>query len=137
MISTKNRSKKSLDAFAPGGGFEDLRVTFYERLRHERAHLAAVGAALARGEENPASMFSDLQFRAHKLRGGALIFEFTEIADAAGALEHAAAAAADRRSDAVGTDDAVRAALAALVRLSDAAHSGAVSRAGDVSPVRE
>jgi HPt (histidine-containing phosphotransfer) domain-containing protein len=64
-----------------------------------------------------------LQYRAHRLRGSAAIFEVEEIAAAANELEQAAACASVAHAD--NTDAAVWSALVALVRLMG--HAGAVA----------
>jgi hypothetical protein len=84
-------------------------------MESERVHFVTLSAALARAEENPSWIFDDLKQRAHKLQGGAAIFEESEVAVAAGALEAAALQAAQSR--ATNTDENVWAALVALVRL--------------------
>jgi hypothetical protein len=96
-------------------GFESLRLAFQARLESERVHFVTLSAALARADENPAWIFEDLQFRAHRLQGGAAIFDEAEVASAACALENAAVVAAKSRAD--NTDEHVWAALVALVRL--------------------
>src|SRR5579872_115031 len=96
-------------------GFESLRLAFQARLESERVHFVTLSAALARADENPAWIFEDLQFRAHRLQGGAAIFDEAEVASAAGALEAAAVHAAKSRAD--NTDEQVWEALVRLVRL--------------------
>jgi HPt (histidine-containing phosphotransfer) domain-containing protein len=96
-------------------GFKNLRQAFQARLESERVHLVTLSAALARAEENPTWIFEDLVYRAHRLQGGAAIFEESEVAVAAGKLESAAVNAAESRAE--NTDEDVWAALEALVRL--------------------
>jgi len=96
-------------------GFENLRQAFHARLESERVHFVTLSAALARAEENPVWIFEDLVYRAHRLQGGAAIFEESEVAVAAGKLENAAVIAAQSRAD--NTDENVWAALEALVKL--------------------
>jgi hypothetical protein len=96
-------------------GFESLRQAFHARLESERVHFFTLSAALARAEENPVWIFEDLVYRAHRLQGGAAIFEESEVAVAAGKLESAAVNAAESRAE--NTDEDVWAALEALVRL--------------------
>ena len=96
-------------------GFESLRQAFQARLESERVHLVTLSAALARADENPTWIFEDLVYRAHRLQGGAAIFEESEVAVAAGKLESAAVNAAQSRAD--NTDENVWAALEALVKL--------------------
>jgi chemotaxis protein histidine kinase CheA len=105
-------------------GFEDLRHAFHARLESERVHFVSLSAALARAEENPAWIFEDLQFRAHRLQGGASIFEETDVAQAAHALEEAAVSASKARAD--NTDEKVWAALVTLVQLMGCSQAGAV-----------
>ncbi len=115
MGSTRQRSRKARVRVSPEDDFDGLRDVFHARLHSERAHLVTLSAALAGTEENPARIFDDLVFRAHRLRGGAAIFEVAEIAAAANELEQAAVAASTAHAN--NTDAAVCAALAALVRL--------------------
>jgi mevalonate pyrophosphate decarboxylase len=95
--------------------FESLRQAFHARLESERVHFVTLSAALARAEENPARIFEDLVYRAHRLQGGAAIFEESAVALAAGKLESAAVVAAQSRAD--NTNEEVWAALEALVKL--------------------
>jgi hypothetical protein len=96
-------------------GFESLRQAFHARLESERVHLVTLCAALARAEESPMWIFEDLVYRAHRLQGGAAIFEESEVEVAAGKLESAAVNAAESRAE--NTDEDVWVALEALVRL--------------------
>ncbi len=95
--------------------FESLRQAFHARLESERVHFATLSAALARADENPAWIFEDLVYRAHRLQGGAAIFQESEVAKAAGRLESAAVAAAQSRAE--NTDEDVWSALEALVKV--------------------
>jgi hypothetical protein len=115
MTSTKRQPRKAVSQSAPDDGLDELRLAFHTRLQNDRVHFAALSAALARAEGSPAWIFQDLQFRAHKIRGGAAIFEITEIEAAAGALEQAAISASMSNAD--NTDPAVWTALVGLVRL--------------------
>jgi HPt (histidine-containing phosphotransfer) domain-containing protein len=99
----------------PGDGFDELRDAFQTRLKGDRVHFVVLSAALARSQENPTQIFDDLQYRAHRLRGSASIFEVADIASAAEELEHAAASASASHAD--NTDPAVWSALVTLVRL--------------------
>lgn len=96
-------------------GFEDLRDAFRARLARERMHFTTASAALAAVGGDPASVYNDLQERARRLHGGAMIFEFGEVAAAASTLEHAALLASTSHCD--NTDGAVWAALIFLVEL--------------------
>ncbi len=102
-------------AVVPGDGFDELRDAFQTRLKGDRVHFVVLSAALARNQENPIRIFDDLQYRAHRLRGSASIFEVLEIASAAKELEQAAAMASAEHAD--NTDPAVWSALVTLVRL--------------------
>ncbi len=102
-------------AVPPRDGFDELRDAFQARLKGDRVHFVVLSAALARTEENPTGIFDDLQYRAHRLRGSASIFEVAEIAAAAKELEQAAAAASVGHAD--NADPAVWSALVTLVRL--------------------
>lgn len=96
-------------------GLEELRAAFLAKLHNERVQFVALSAALARAEEDADSIFLDLRDRAHKMRGGAAVFEIPELASAARALEIAAIAAG--AAGAGNNDDEVWDALVALVRL--------------------
>jgi Hpt domain len=115
MGSIRRRPRQAAEPPKTEDSFESLRVAFHERMESERVHFVTLSAALARAEENPSWIFEDLQFRAHRLQGGASIFEESEVAMAAGALEQAAVLAAQSR--ATNTDENVWTALVALVRL--------------------
>jgi HPt (histidine-containing phosphotransfer) domain-containing protein len=99
----------------PNDGFDALRLAFFGRLQSERVQLVNLSAALARNEDNPGSIFDDLVFVAHRLRGGAAIFDLPEIAAAGNALEQAAATAS--ATHASHADAGVWAALVSLVDL--------------------
>ena len=118
MGSTRPVSRQIQEA---DDSFETLRHAFHARLGSESVYFVTLSAALARAEENPALIFQDLQFRAHRLQGGAAIFEESEVAQAAGVLEHAAAQAAQSR--AANTDEGVRSALQSLVSLMNRYHA--------------
>jgi hypothetical protein len=113
-----NRLGASADA--GGDGFDELQLAFRARLRSERVRYVTLGAALAGAAESPASIFRDLEFCAHKTRGGAAIFAMLEVAAAACALEQAATSAANSHAD--NADAAVGTALKALVRLLGQVH---------------
>jgi hypothetical protein len=116
MGSTRHRPRHTaVPVETEDDGFETLRLAFQARLESERVHFVTLSAALARADENPAWIFEDLQYRAHRLQGGAAIFDEAEVALAAEALEQAAVVAAQTRAD--NTDENVWAALVSLVRL--------------------
>lgn len=115
MKPTRRRSSRAASASSANDGLEDMRLAFCARLQSERVHLVTLSAALARAEESPGWIFQDLQFRAHKMRGGAAIFEMAEVAALARALEEAASAACMSKAD--NSDPAVWTALVAMVGL--------------------
>jgi HPt (histidine-containing phosphotransfer) domain-containing protein len=115
MARTNNQPRAAAAPAESGDGFDELREVFQARLKGDRVHFVVLSAALARTDENPTRIFADLQYRAHRLRGSAAIFEVTEVAAAANALEQAAASASQAHAD--NTDPAVWSALVALVRL--------------------
>jgi HPt (histidine-containing phosphotransfer) domain-containing protein len=122
MGSIKRRPRKAPATEIIEDGFESLRHAFHARLESERVHLVSLSAALARAEENPSWIFEDLQFRAHRLQGGASIFEVTDVARAAHELEQAAVTASKARAD--NTDEKVWAALVTLVQLMGSNRAG-------------
>jgi hypothetical protein len=79
--------------------FEELREAFFARLRSDTVRLTTFAAALAHTEGDPACTFEDIQLFAHRLRGGAAIFETPEVGIAANALEQAAASASVAHAD--------------------------------------
>jgi HPt (histidine-containing phosphotransfer) domain-containing protein len=115
MTFTRRRKPSAATGFESGDNFEDLRSAFYARLQLERVHFVTLSAAFARTAEDPAWIFGDLRDRAHKIRGGAAIFEIPDVTAAACALELAAISAT--MSHANNGDAAVWTALVALVEL--------------------
>ncbi len=115
MGSIKHNPRPVASASERLAASEKLRDLFAVRLQSERVHFVTLSAALARAEECPAGIFDDLTFRAHRLRGAAATFEFSDLAAAAGALERASFAAANSRAE--HTDPDVWEALVALVEL--------------------
>lgn len=109
---------------SPRDELEDLRVAFNVRMEGDLAYFLDAIAALANPEVKAAPMFDELHSRAHRLAGGAAIFEVAAIASAASALVRAAAAASMAR--ATRADAAVTGALADLVRIL-AIHTGYAS----------
>jgi chemotaxis protein histidine kinase CheA len=114
-IGRSPRRPEVSDAAQREESIESLRRIFRARLENERVHFVTLSAALACADESPQRIFEDLVYRAHRLRGGAAIFDESEVAMAAGRLEKAAAAAAQSRAE--NTDEEVWSALEALVRL--------------------
>src|ERR1700722_8109229 len=113
--------------------FDRIRVTFYARLRCDRMRLTTLATSLSRVEGHPAGVFKALQGLAHRIRGAAAIFEASELAGAAYALEQAATAACDKRSD--HSDGPVWSALEELVELLAMACGGALATAADFKPI--
>jgi Hpt domain len=114
MGSIRHRPRNDA-AIEHGDGFENLRQAFHARLESERVHFVTLSAALARAEGNAVWIFEYLGYRAHRLQGGAAIFQVSEVAVAASKLESAAVIAA--QSHAANTDEDVWSALEALVKL--------------------
>ena len=96
-------------------GLEELRGAFVAKLHRDRVQFVALSAALAGAEEDAENIFLDLRDLAHKIRGGAAVFQLPELAAAARVLEMAAIAAGAAHAD--NTDAKVWDALVALVRL--------------------
>jgi hypothetical protein len=92
--------------------FERYRAAFHDRLQGDRLRLTTLIAMLARTGEDPRCTFEEIRLFAHRLRGGAAIFDAREVAIAAGTLERAA----NRALSAHGNhfDSAVRTALEKL-----------------------
>jgi HPt (histidine-containing phosphotransfer) domain-containing protein len=61
--------------------------------------LKSLAAVLSRAEGDPAHAFEDIQLFAHRLHGGAAIFETPEVGIAANTLEQAAASASVVHAD--------------------------------------
>ncbi len=103
-MKTSRHSQNALRApIASEDPFDELRDLFFSRLRGDRVRLKTFAAALARTEGDPACTFEGIRVFAHRLRGGAAIFETPEVGIAANALEQAAASASvahAKRSDA-------------------------------------
>ena len=115
MAHTDLGTRKAEVPAAARDGFESLFDGFLIKLQAEREHLVMLSAELALSEENPESIFADLRHRAHRLRGGAAIFEVPDVAEAAGVMEEAAVSAS--LSHAPHTDGKVWNALLTLVRV--------------------
>jgi len=130
MTSTERRPRRTARAAAaadataaPVDEFDRLREIFQARLRGEHLQLVLLSASLARADESQSWIFEDLKFRAHRLRGGAGVFEITELATAANALEQAAILACETHTG--NTDASVWSALGALVALLDGMQNAA------------
>lgn len=92
--------------------FERYRAAFHDRLQSARLRLALLTAMLARAEQDPRCAFEEIRLFAHRLRGGAAIFDAREVALAAGTLERAANRALS--AQAIHSDPAVRTAVGGL-----------------------
>jgi HPt (histidine-containing phosphotransfer) domain-containing protein len=109
MKTTRYWQGVSLAPIPSEDPFEELRDLFFARLRMERVRLTELAAELVHAQGDPAYDFGEIRLFAHRLRGGAAIFETPEVGNAASALEQAAAlaSAAHARS----SDASVRTAL--------------------------
>lgn len=99
MSATKHWQGTSPAPIPSQEPFDELRDLFFARLRSDRMRLTALAAALSRAEGDPAHTFEDIQLFAHRLRGGAAIFETPEVGIDANALEQAAASASVAHAD--------------------------------------
>ena len=99
MKASKDWQDVSPAPIASEDPFEKLRERFFARLRSDRVRLTALADVLARAQGDPAHTFGDMQLLAHRLRGGAAIFETPEVGIAANALEQAAASASVAHAD--------------------------------------
>jgi hypothetical protein len=77
-------------AAVPEVTYEDVRRSFLGRLHGEHTRLAGLADALNSGAMASASAFGELEGFAHRLRGAAAVFDFSELRDAAKVLEVAA-----------------------------------------------
>jgi HPt (histidine-containing phosphotransfer) domain-containing protein len=113
--------------------FDRIRATFYARLRCDRMRLTTLATSLSRVEGHPAGVFKALQGLAHRIRGAAAVFAAPELGGAAYALEQAATAACDKRSD--HSDGPVWSALVELVELLAMSCGGGVATAEHFKPI--
>jgi HPt (histidine-containing phosphotransfer) domain-containing protein len=132
MKSIDHHGKIASTPAAIDDEFDRIRATFYARLRCDRMRLTTLATSLSRVEGHPAGVFKALQGLAHRIRGAAAVFEASELAGAAYALEQAATAACDKRSD--HTDGPVWSALEELVELL-AMSCGGLSTTVDFKPI--
>jgi hypothetical protein len=84
------RQTQPLEVGTPDEQFEQLRQRFHERLRKEQKHLASLTKVLGSAHGASATIFSDIQVFAHRLRGAALVFGYQRLGDGAKAVELAA-----------------------------------------------
>jgi HPt (histidine-containing phosphotransfer) domain-containing protein len=80
-------------ADASEDALDNLRQAFKARLIEDRARFVALRDALEARQVPPEAIIAELRNRAHKVRGGAAIFEMRDLAATACALEDAALAA--------------------------------------------
>jgi HPt (histidine-containing phosphotransfer) domain-containing protein len=83
---------------SPDEEFAEVRRSFLARLSSERGKLAKLAKALGSAAPDPAPLFGELEYFAHRLRGAAAVFEFPTLRDAAKALELAAVGAVRARA---------------------------------------
>ena|ERR1700733_10203840 len=91
---------QAMEPLSPDEEFEQLRQSFYGRLRREQTLLAALTEALGSANVDSGLVLADIERFAHRLRGAALVFEFGEIGNAAKAVELAAASGENGHWDA-------------------------------------
>jgi chemotaxis protein histidine kinase CheA len=107
----------------PDDGLEELRTTFFERLKDERRRLLDLAAVLTQGEQGRVPALDELRSRAHRLSGTASVLDLRGVAALARALELAVdgIAAADRLlvPRAENSDRVMCATLQALIQVID------------------
>ena len=135
MGSIRHRPRTPPLATKPVAHAGNLTDLFLTRLQSERVHFVTLSAALARAEECPGRIFDDLNFRAHRLKGAAATFGFSELADAAGALERACFSAAS--SHAAHSDNSVWEPLVGIVRILGTFEEASQSTASPVAAPTE
>ena len=113
--------------------FDRIRATFHARLRCDRMRLTTLATSLSRVEGHPGGVFKALQGLAHRIRGAAVVFEASELGRAAFALEQAATAACDKRSD--HSDGPVWSAVEELVELLAMSCGDGVTTTVDFKPI--
>ena len=133
MKSIDHHGKIASTRAATDDEFDRIRATFYARLRCDRMRLTTLATSLSRVEGHPAGVFKALQGLAHRIRGAAAVFEASELGGAAYALEQAATAACDKRSD--HSDGPVWSALEELVEVMAMACGGALGTAAHFKPI--
>jgi hypothetical protein len=133
MKSIDNHGKTAPAPAAMNDEFDRIRTAFYARLRCDRMRLTTLATSLSRIEGHPGGIFKALQGLAHRIRGAAAVFEASELGGAAYALEQAAIAACDKRSD--HADGPVWSALEELIELLAMECGGGVATAVDFKPI--
>jgi hypothetical protein len=99
----------------PDDPFEELRASYYARLRSDRVRLLGLRAELSGTGAEPKYLYEAIRVVAHGMAGAAGIFEATDVLNAASAIENAARVSLQSRANRV--DPAVRAGLDALIDL--------------------
>jgi hypothetical protein len=133
MKSIDNHGKFASTPATMDDEFDRIRTTFYARLRCDRMRLTTLATSLTRIEGHPAGVFKALQGLAHRIRGAAAVFEASELGGAAYALEQAATAACDKRSD--HADGPVWSALEELIELLAMTCGAGLATAVDLKPI--
>jgi chemotaxis protein histidine kinase CheA len=72
---------------ATDDGLEELRGTFFGRLKSERQTLRNLGAVLTQGKMDRVPVLDELRSRAHRLSGTAAILDMREVSALARVLE--------------------------------------------------
>ncbi|HEX3848103.1 MAG TPA: Hpt domain-containing protein [Steroidobacteraceae bacterium] len=95
MAAERNAARRAGTGAAAGTGdaLDGVRQSFNARLIQDHERFVALRAALRARQVPPEAIIAELRNRAHKVRGGAAIFEMRELAATACALEEAAIAA--------------------------------------------
>jgi HPt (histidine-containing phosphotransfer) domain-containing protein len=123
MKLTSHPEPLAITSAAPEDGFEELRVTFLERLKSERQRLLHLSAVLAQGKMGRVPVLGELRSRAHRLSGTAAVLDLRGVAALAHALELAVEGmvVADRALSprAENSDRVMCAALQALIQAID------------------
>jgi hypothetical protein len=113
----------------PDEQFEQLRERFHERLRKEQRQLAILTKSLGSANVAWASVLSDIQVFAHRLRGAALVFGYQGLGDGAKAVELAAIGASLNGNGRPCEPSVVTAMQALAIDFADELGAGANARA--------
>jgi hypothetical protein len=109
--------------------FEQLRQRFHERLRKDQRHLASLTKALESANFVSASILSDIQVFAHRLRGAALVFGYQGLGDGAKAVELAAIGAAENANGQLSAPSVASTMQALAIDLAEELGAGTNARA--------
>jgi chemotaxis protein histidine kinase CheA len=114
---------------ATDDGLEELRLTFFVRLKCERQVLRNLGAVLTQGKMDRVPVLAELRSRAHRLSGTAAILDLREVAALARVLELAvegrAIADRDLAPREENSDRVMHAALQALIEVIESLNKSA------------